>query len=356
MRLDRVLLVARDVAPSRAFAQLGPELEKRGVEVYSFLGHGQDVPLINGCDAATFAEHPCLVLTGMSSSQELAKEEILAAEVGIMFDNPVGFYADMFGCSTRAWFAPVREKARFVFVLSEEEAKKTQPLFLNSEVVASGNPVVEEAFYHKVYSGYVRRRLNVGSDELLMYCTAGKDRETNRMNFRGMTKAVSLLPDRHRWKVVFMLHGGDQNDPVSSYADLINVKGVNAQLLSAKEVEAMGFTALDVIAACDLMVAAVSTSGVEAACQRKPVIDFLTSLAVARMKKQTGSEVWPPCELGISRPVMGGPTELARAIQELMAPGGFDEMRARQEACFPKPSIRGVAIKKMADTVFKWLI
>jgi len=347
----RLTMVARDVAPSRAFELVGGKLGNR-VDVARHLGHGKPLSSLPE-KIVEDVQNSNLVLLGMSCSEDLAKEELLAAKVANMAGVPYGFYADMFGCSAREWFAPFRQFANFIFVLSEEEAWKTRPLFPNAEIVVSGNPVIEESFWSAKKAEETRALLGINAGDLLMYVTAGKDLEVNKAHFSAVLAAVASLPDRDRWVVQFMLHPGDQNH-TSHYLKLLP-RGLIAFLNSAAFIKGLGLSALDVIAACDLMVASVSTSGIEAACLRKPVIDNLPPLSVARMKEQTGSDIWPPCEFGISRAVMGDPAELAKAIQELMAPGGFDEMRARQEACFPAPEERDAAVKIMTESLLRFL-
>jgi len=343
----KITMVARDFAPSRAFELVKKELLERNVAVVAHLE--SEKPL-----SGTFEniqndiKTSNLVFTGMSCSEELAKEEIFAASEARAFDVPYGFYADLFGTSSREWFGNLRENAHFVFVLSEEEAHATRLIFPNAEVVVSGNPLLENAFSASRSSTDVRNSLGLKNGDFLLYCTAGKDREVNRIHFQGVIDAVSRLPNRHQWNVFFMLHPGDKNDP-SVYADFTEVEGISASIVSPKEMKAKNLKAFDVVAACDLMVAAVSTSGIEAACRRKPVIDFLSPASVKRMKKQTGSDVWPPCKFGVSRAVMGDPAELCTAIQDLMSEDGFQAMRARQEECFPVPKMHGAAVGTITE-------
>ncbi len=354
--MAKATLVARDLAPSRTLDLVKADLSAKGVTVSAYLGHGK--PLASSAEQVSVdvRNSQCLFL-GMSCSSDLAKEEIASAKEAIVAGVPYGFYADTFGTSSRAWFEPLREKARFVFVMSEEEAKATRRLFPNAEVVASGNPVLEEPFFFSGSPAETRRLLSMSAEDLLLYCTAGKDLEVNRAHFSAVMQAVSRLEDWRRWKIFFMLHPGDQNSP-TAYQDILSGdegERVVARLMPAQDLKAMGLKSLDMIAVCDLMVAAVSTAGIEAACLRKPVIDFFSPAGLKRMKEQTGSDVWPPCEFGISRPVMGDSIELSRAIQDLMAPGGFNAMRARQKACFPAPKERGAAVRIMTEVLTKLL-
>ncbi len=347
-----ITMVARDLAPSRAFEMMKAKLEDRGVRVAPYLGGGKPLPGSMSQIVSDIANSKLLLL-GMSSSAELAKEEVEAAGIAMENGVPFGFYADIFGTSSRAWFAPFREKANFVFVLSEVEAEMTRKLFPNAEVIATGNPVIESSFWPAKSALVTRRTLGVVDDsDLLLYCTAGKDLEVNRLHFKAVVDAVSSLWDRKIFKIFFMLHPGDQNIP-SAYEDAIRAEGVQARLMQGKDIKAIGFSSLDVIGACDLMVAAASTSGIEAACLRKPVIDFFSPPGLKRMKEQTGSDTWPPCEFGISRPAFCA-SHIANAIPDLLG-GGFSEMRAKQEAYFPTPAEPGQAVRKMTASLLQIL-
>lgn len=350
----KVAMVARDAAPSRALGLVKNALLGRVVSVSSHID--LQTPLVNPLDKILDdVRDSNLLVLGMSCSPELAEEEISAAKGALSAGVPFGFYADLFGTSSRAWFATFREKARFVFVMSEEEAVMTRRIFPNAEVVASGNPILEGAFFVSRPAAETRSLLRVGSEDLMIYCTAGKDLEANRAHFKGVVEAIWRLAEQSHWIVFFMLHPKDKNDP-SSYADFAQVEGVDARVVTVNEMKALDLTFLEAIAACDIMVASVSTSGVEAACLRKPVVDFLPPIVVQRMIEQTSSDVWPPCKFGVSRLVMGDPDELTLAIRDLMFGDGFRAMRARQEACFPVPQVRGAAVKTMTETLLKMLV
>ena len=73
----KVVLVAMDKAPSNAFKELTKTLTSRGVTVAPFLGNGDKMP----SDAAAIDEaikDSDFVLAGVSSSPELAKDELSA--------------------------------------------------------------------------------------------------------------------------------------------------------------------------------------------------------------------------------------------------------------------------------------
>ena len=350
-------MVARDLAPSRAFEMLKSKLEECGVRVAPYLGGGKPIsaPGLRLMDViGSDIVNSRLLLLGMSCTQELSAEEIAAARLAQANGVPFGFYADIFGTSSREWFEPFRNSAKFLFVLSEAEAEATRKNFPKAEVIATGNPVLEGSFWPAKSVEDVRFLLRLNPDDRLMYVTAGKDLEVNRIHFGAVIDAVSTLADCHWWRPVFMLHPGDQNSP-AAYEDVVfkNEK-VTSKLMPGKLTKELGLAALDVINACDFMAASASTAGVEAACLRKPVADFFSPPGLKRIKEQTGGDTWPPCDFGVSRATHSA-SELAEAMQSLMSPGGFEEMLERQFEHFPKPAERGQAIRKMTEAVLGFI-
>ena len=81
-----------------------------------------------------------VVLCGMSSSPELAQEELAACEAAVKNGVPLCLLADTFGAWGRPWFEPYRAAASALFVINQEEALKAWELFPNAKIVASGNP------------------------------------------------------------------------------------------------------------------------------------------------------------------------------------------------------------------------
>lgn len=342
----KLTMVARDLAPSRAFGLIEKELAARGVEIASYLGCGK--PLSGTLEQIREdVKGSSLVLLGFSSSPELSKEEIFAAQEAVSAGAPYGFYSDIYGAANRPWFEPLREKTRFVFMMSQKDADQARLIFPNADIVVSGNPILENAFFPPHSYGQMRSSLGIAKDELLIVCPGGKNMIANILHFGGVVEAVARFEDRRRWKIFFLLHPGDPQKP-DDYADLEIVEGVAARIVPASEI-----AAIDAIVACDIMVSCFSTAGIEAACQRKPVIDYVSKVNLARLKKQTGADRWHPCEQGASREVSGNPIELSEALIDLLFGDDFRRMRARQEACYPIPAHRGAGVKIMTETLLK---
>lgn len=345
----RVTLVGRDIAPSRAFELVKNGLIEKGVEVSAHLGHGS--PLASTLETIrNDVQKSNLVLLGISSSQDLAKEEVFAAREAAALKIPYGFYADIPGVASRgrAWFASVQKDARFLFVFLSEEIEECRAIFPSAEIIPAGNPILENVLFYSNSYEEMRNRLGVAEYELLAYCTADKNLERNKIHFRAVTDAISQLISRKLWKVFFMLHPGDRN-PASVYQESTVCDGFSGKIVSGGELNC-----LDVVKACDIMLGSASTSEYEAAIMRKPVVTVLSQLVKEKLVKQYGTDRWYPCEIGIAWPVTSDTKELAAAISDLVFGNGFGAMRARQKQCFPVPKVRGAVVNTMVEYLLKF--
>src|SRR3989344_610355 len=164
-----VALVAQDVSPSRALERVGVELVSRGHAVCAFLGSGNLIVASRmALDCNIGASHALLL--GMSSSAELAEEEIYAARLAFSTNIPFGFYCDTYGCHNRPWFAEFRDKASFVFVINEKEAEEARRVFPKARVAVSGNPIWEDFCFPKFTKDEVRSKLGIAENEAVVLC------------------------------------------------------------------------------------------------------------------------------------------------------------------------------------------
>lgn len=341
----KVLLVGNMVASCQAFERLIPELQKADAEVVSFLANGKSYQ--NSLEEMKSAvDSSSIVLVGMASD-DLAKEEVAVAEVAAEKNIPFGFYADTYNSINRPRFAALREKASFVFVINEEEGAKAKTLYQNARVVVSGNPMWEDFFTPKLSREEVRQKLEVGDEQQMVLCPGGKNLAVNMLHWKGVIEALALEPrdERNYWKVFLSVHPGDQNG-ADAYKSLVNYReGVSVRVVT-KDL----LSASHMLPGVDLVIESASTIGIEAACQRKPVIDYFSEIALARLEETSGSRKWEPCELGVARRVDGRPSVLLSTINDLFF-GGAREMRRRQEEVYPEPQQRGSAVRAMATTL-----
>ncbi len=347
----RVLLVAQDFAPQKAFHPfLADALGEKGLQVQLVLG-GKGPPTTGQILGAISAVRDCDILVcGMSSSSELATAEIAAAEEAVAGGIPFGFYADTFGVVNRPWFMSkaLQGLASFVFVVNQEEARNAKTLFPNVDIVVSGNPEWEEFAFPEKTREEVRTELKVILREHLILCPGGKSLAVNILHFGAVIGAVRQLVGQKR--VILSLHPKDPN-PVELYKELVELSSVPLQVAET--------STLDILPGVDLVVQSASTIGVAAAIQRIPVIDFFSEIALARMEKVTGAREWKLCQKGVSKAVCSYPTTLADWMNAYLG-GPFGRlteemkiMRQNQEKVFPKPSERGAAVRIMADHIEK---
>src|SRR3989344_292805 len=168
-----VTLIGRDAAPSKAFGRVAEELEKRDVECAAFLGGGKPITASNEQILANIKVSN-FVMIGMSSSSELAKEEVLAATAASALGIPLGFYSDTFGSYQRPWFQEFRAKASLLLVLNEQEKVAAQELYPNAEVAVAGNHEWEDACFPRLSREEVREKLGVTEDETLVFLPGHK--------------------------------------------------------------------------------------------------------------------------------------------------------------------------------------
>lgn len=384
----KVVLVGYDVAPSQALERVGKELSASGVDVCLFLGNGK--PIKNAYDAQLIAEHPCVVLCGLSSSKEFAKDEIATAEVAMQMGMPFGFYADTYGTINRPWFAHLREKASFIFVINEEEGEKARELYPNAKVIVSGNPMWEDFFTPKLSREEVRRKLEVGDEEQMVLCPGGKSPAVNILHWGSVIEALSLDQDSlmpRKWKVFLSPHPGDK--PAALLKQIAKLKEERLKTLPlslelTKEITLIDeilkivedsyltkyqelvkysarvpvrvvtkdfMSASDMVPGADFVIDSGSTVAIEAACQRIPVITNLWEITLARLKETSGSRNWEPCELDVAAMVEGDPHGLLKTINILSRDS--EEMKTRQEAVYPAPPEKGAAVRKMVETLME---
>lgn len=329
----KVALVATDTAPKAAFARLEPALKEAGIEISS---------LVKDAD---------VILAGMSSSLKLAEKELEAVEIAETDGKPFGFYADTYGTIRRPWFERFRKSASFVFVINDNEAIDAKGIFPNAKVVISGNPMWEDFFNPKLSRAEARAKLEVVEDCKVVLCPGGKNFIINILHFGAVIDAMNRAADNlkyrnknNNFKVVFALHPGDQNK-MEAYADLSKYSRVPVFIMTKEHAS----TSL-ILPGCDLVVESASTLGIEAACQRIPVIDYFTETALSRLEEATGSREWDLCKAGAAIRVLDTDT-LEAGIVLLVENSKIVTLQVRQEMAFPKPPEKGAAIRAMVRTL-----
>lgn len=340
----KIVLVAGDFAQSDALARLEIELLNSRHKTSSFLGYGKPLNVSNAEMVSAVAKSD-VVICGMSNQ---CKKEISASRAALRDGKPFGYFIDTYGGHQLPAFKELRPYANFIFTFSEEEASDARLIFPNTQVTVTGNPRWEDfAFPHMTRSA-VRTKLQIEENEALILAVGLKDFAFNMMLFCPLIEAlhrpVLLCKNPH---VIFGLHPGDPT-PEEMYQGLATHSVIPVQILT-REI----MSSPDIVPGIDLLVASGSNLGIEAAMQRKPVIDFFSAFLCNYRSEQEERTGWKPCELGASQAVYGDTTELAAAIETLLTPEGFALMHKQQEAAYPLPSKKGATVEKMVQYLEK---
>ncbi len=347
----RVVLIGQMAASTRGLALLTERLLEEDCEIGAYLPDGKPLAGLRS-EIARDMGGADLVVTGMASSAELADEEIMACELASERGIPFGHYCDTYGVHNRPWFAPLRGKTSFLFVINADERKEAQKIFPNAEIVISGNPTWEDFFFPKKTYEDVRSRLGILPNEIAVMCPGGKNLTVNILHFGAVVDALNGLSENMQifklFKIFLSLHPGDLNSP-DAYKDFIVYSRVPVKIITKNVM-----TSSDLVVGSDIIVESASTIGIEAACQRKIIIDFFGEIALARLEEQSGSRIWPPCVMGIAEFVYSDPSNLAeKIIYCLHSENRY--LRKQQEEVFPAPAEKGSAVKIMTATIKKYL-
>ncbi len=342
--MKKIVLVGQMAASTNGFRPLEAELKKQDYGVRAYLAAGKPLHDVAN-EIFENVGTADLVLTGMSSEEGLVVEEVIALESAIFKGIPVGLYADTFGVHRRKWFEHLRGQISFLLVTNQEEADDAKTIYPNTEIVVSGNPS-REAYFTPVWTYEQSRQiLGIKPDTKVVLCPQGKNLEVNSGHISGVLQAIDLLPEKDKFKVFITLHPGDLNS-LDGYSEFVKsgVAGITKKVIPSSAL----------VPPVDIIVESASDVGVEAACQRKPVIDYFTEKALDRLEESTGSRKWVVCEKGASEAIYN-PDKLASAIARLLTTEGYAPMCERQEALFPAPAEKGSATKIMAETIKKYL-
>ncbi len=335
-------MVARDIAPSRCFEMVKSSIPNEN-KVISFLGHGK--PIKEPIEHIMWqAKNSDIILLGMSSSIELSKEERIVADCAIEENVPYGFYADTYGVSKRAWFEKYRDNASFLFVVSENDAEEAKDLYPNAKIVISGNPIRDGYFSLKHSRKDVRKILSIAYNETMVLCPGGKDLVSNILHFGAVLETLHRISDR-KFKVFFTLHPGDLNAP-SMYSDLVEHSKIPVSLKTKEEI-----TSSNMISAADIVIDLGSDVGVEAACQRIPVISYFSYVRLGELMMSRGSGELYLAKIGAALQINGDSELLRTSIISLLF--DFSKMREQQKKVFPVPQKKGAAVRKIIEKLLQ---
>lgn len=367
--MRKVVMVGRDKAPSDAFEKLVQPLDADGYAVKKYLGHG-DLIKASVDDIAAEITGADVLLCGMSSSPKLAVEEFAAVRAAHNAGVSILLYADTHGAVKRLWFTDVRELVNGIFVVSHKEAEDARALFSsvrNDGVILSGNPSVEEAFFPKVTRQWMRERLGVREDEKVILIPGYKFPAVTLPTVIATMDALDMVPD-YKFFMVVSVHPGDDvwkadnhvynklidyflnMREVTDLADRLRVRVTCSKHLNEEDRIATS----DILPGADVVVATMTTEEQKAACQRIPVVEYLTSIDLDRMEKNFGRREWESCVQGIAVKVFADHKHLAKVIELFLTPMGRELLRRAQEFHYPKPKEPGHALGVMVETIKRY--
>ena len=359
MDRKKVVLVARDAAPSRAFIKLEPVLRENGFDVSLLVGDGKSI--VHTDEQIVFAMvGASIVILGMSSSEELARPELLAGKMANGWGIPYGFYGDVRRCWARArtgaWFEELASDAAFYFGVTQDDAVAAREVFPNASLYGTGNPLREEMAFPLFTRESVRAKLGINPEEKLVLAPGGKFAAGNMASWAIIMDALALLGDAHRFQLILSTHPGDRtpyavdsetHKGLNLYEELVAFSPVPTRIVGKDML-----TTSDMVPGADIIVEFGSSIGIEGAYQNVPVITLGMEVLLRRLEQASGSRMLEMAVDGLSVPVDDAHCEeLAYQISKLLTPVGFEEMLAQQKKLCPMPTERGAALHKMVDAI-----
>ncbi len=337
-----MILLATDVAPSQALRKLSGALLKLGHEANLYVGDGKTVPdgsTLNLSDVEA-------VVVGMSSTATSAQPEIALATRAKTAGVPVYLYADTFGVHNRPGFGEILPGST-LFHISEAEAEAARNTFPETQVVATGNPMAEGFFFPKYNRAQVREKLGIQNDEIkVVLCPGGKSALINLIHFGRVVEDL-----QHMKNVIIFLspHQSDTTN-VSVYQELCDLSFLPIQLVPCR----LLLSASDMLVGMDMVFESASTIGIEAACQRIPVVTYLSPFARKRLHEGTGKATWPLADQGVVYDY-GAFESPARSLDYILKTGACRNLDIL-DRLYPKPERKGIALEKMIDAITSVLV
>jgi hypothetical protein len=357
--LKKILLVARDAAPSGAFNLLIPALRKKGYYVTLILGEGKEIPdsLHEITQLVTNAD---IVILGMSSSRELANKEIFAASIAQKAKIPFGFYGDVPDCYQRAregaWFEPFANDAAFYFGINEADAEAAKQIFANAKVFGTGNPLREQAAFPKFSRGELRAKLQIPEDTIVVLAPGGKFAAANATTWTLVMDAIVFLKSEMEkdFQLLITMHPGDpvlgslktNGEPLGLYEELISYSPVPVRMVTKAE-----FSTTELVPTADLVVEFGSAIGIDAAYQQIPVVSLGFSIWENYFEKFSGKKTIEAVEAGIS--ILANPDSLKEIMHKLLIGFGSEELKQQQQKMYPKPAEKHMAVKAMTAALLQ---
>lgn len=321
----KVMLLAVDVGPCKNLDFVSKALEEEGCEVIRCLGYGRPDTITNIYAVLESVRRQDVLVTGMSSSPELAALEMQALRAAPGYCARV-LFADTFSVVGRPWFKELRNEVDLVIVPDEGEIRAVTGS--TGSFFAGGVPLWEQFACKPGEREEYRGRLGVAEDVFLAMVVGGKKTEINVELFTAASEQVRKAACRQArdFQVVLSIHPGDRTDP-SAYQGIGEISPLGAS---------------ETLKASDLVICSYSTLSIEAACIGVPAIDYLTVAARNRFRENTGTADWPPIVRGLTDAAYV-PDQLARMIGGVLVESG--DLRQ------PRYPVNPGAAKRIAERI-----
>lgn len=349
MKKASVVLVGGNVASSEILEMLYHSLEqKKEVMPMPILGHGKLTGVGNDI-IRNAVKNSDVVVTGLTDTEPIAREEIEAVKAAIEFGKPLGWVSDTFDVFRRPWFEEFREHVKFLFVVDEEEKGMAKKLYPNAEVVASGVPFWEKKTKSRFSRNQVRGILGVKNEETAILCSGVKSVSENEAFLSEIVSALQPLTDRFGpyWKILFSTHPGDQEYKANPavYDSFAKASSIPIRIIAKSEMSTP-----EAIPGVEYIIDNPgSFIGISGAFQRKKVICYFRPGARDGLEKAIAVRVWRPCDRGAMYELND-----ARKFQQAFNADWTAYLR-NQELYFPVPPKEEDVLKIMSDTIFKYI-
>lgn len=342
-----IVLVANDAAPSQILDLISNMLMEncRYLQIYPFLACGKDFP----SDLEVILSHVSsarAVVVGMSSSEELAKEEIAVAKEALEIGIPVFCCSDTFGL--RPHFDVVlSNRITTLFCINQKQAEQARKKYPNLKVVVTGNPMWEKFFFQMSSRAQSRTWLKVTPNDTVILCPGGKDTIVNIIHFNAAIECCGVDKSCH---LIISTHPGDKTPP-HVYQSLVDFAPSNVKV---RIISTEFLSATEILSGADCVFSSASTIDIEALCRDIPIpiISFLSPIAKRRLKKVTGSDKYELVEMSVAYEYgYNSNLDLHCLIHEWKHLGESSDYILRVRRHFSIPEKRGVVIDKMVSAI-----
>ncbi len=362
----KILFVAQDAAPSRAFQEFATALtgfeDRVRFETALLVADGKVFPATHAqITEAVLSSH--FVLIGMSSMEKYARDEIFAAQEALRLGIPYGFYSDFPGCYNRTSFWPIEVAGgtSFYLAFNDTESRDARNTFTGATIYVVGSPQREKLAFPRYTRDDVRARLGIEPDERFALLAGGKSVFGNMCRVGTVLSALHYATkcSKMKFRLLYSAHPGDM---LPRAVDQSNGKSIEV----LKEIEdgsmvpfkfvpgEKDLSTNDMITGADIVFFGLTgTSAIEAAYQRVPVIQISTAFEQKKLVAETGLSVPEAVECGAARMFdceSGNIAELG-TMTLLLSGDRPHSLRDFQEAAYPVPNKVGVAKRKAVESI-----